>query len=274
VLVGSATSFGAEVGVIIAFPEEQAPQFAETSSVTTQLRLRETTFEALVLRKEDLKEFVERPIEVSAAVEGGRFSLLDEGGTQIAFKGLAQRTWSSGLSLDFHLNFEHASFDDVDGDSNGYLTNLGAQQRFFNGVLKIGGFFTWTFVDTEVLNFEQDAHSFGFGTLAAFQKDLGPLRLSGGVIYQFLRDTGDLQKSNNIFSFGVGTSILLGKRFTSDLEVFHINNINREEDPVIVGAGLTFLITPSWRLSLGWKTMQNIEDFTSHEGFLGTSVRF
>ncbi len=300
-LVWSTVSFSAEVTLDFNFPGvEEVEQVTETSTGTTQIRLQETTFESLVIptikpkiaqepevrveeaevegRKEQREVVVQRPLEVSSAVEAGRLSLFNEGGTQVAFRALLERTWDSGFSLDFNASFEHFSLDDVEVDGNGYLVNIGARQQFFEGVMRVGGFFTWlrsdVDVQTDVLDLDQQVNSFGFGIVTSFQKDFGPLALSGGVIYQFLRDTGDLERSNNIFSYGLALGIPMGRRLVGNLEVFQINNIDREDDPIIIGAGFTFFPSPRWGLTLGWKTIQNVDNFTSHEGTIGASVRF
>lgn len=286
------TSSGAPVTLRIIFPEEAA----ERATEVTQQQTQETTVETLLLplirpriatepetrleevevngQKELREVVVRRPLEISSLLEAGRLSLLDAGGTQVAVKALLEQNWESGLSLNLNLGFEHFSLDDGDGDGNSYLINLGAHQEFLHGLVKLGGLLTWRFVDTEVVDVRQEVHSFGFGVLAALEKDLGPLIVSGGIIYQFLQDTGDLERSNHLLSYGLGIGIPLGRQFVINLEAFQVNNIGRDEDPVIIGAGGTFFATKRWGVTLGWKTILNVDGFTSHEGVVGASARF
>jgi hypothetical protein len=291
-MVWPGISFGGPVTLRIIFPEDAADRATEV----TQQRALETTFESLVLppirpriatepetrleeievdgQKELREVVVRRPLEISSLLEVGRLSLLDADGTQVAVKALLEQNWESGLNLSLNLGFEHFNLDDGDGDGNSYLVNLGAHQEFLHGLVKLGGLLTWRFVDTDVVDVRQEVHSFGFGIFAAAEKDFGPLIVSGGLIYQFLQDTGDLERSNHLLSYGLEVGIPLGQRFIINLEVFQINNVERDEDPVIIGAGGTFYVTKRWGVTLGWKTILNVDGFTSHEGVVGASARF
>jgi hypothetical protein len=278
----------AEVSIDLVFPEEEVEQVLEQSVEMVQKQAESTTFEALVVppikpkiaaepeveMKEGRMVIVPRPLEISSAVEGGRISLLGQAGTQFSFKALAERDWHAGLTLDLNVAFEHFNLDDAAGDGNGVLVNLGARQDVLDGSVKIGGLLTWAYTDTEIIGLQHEVHSFGFGVLASFQKDLGPVILSGGVIYRFLQDTGDLERSTHILFYGLGLGIPIGRRFVANLEGFQINTLDRGDDPIIIGAGLTFFVTRRWGLTLGWKTTQNSDNYSAHEGTLGASVRF
>lgn len=286
-------SFGADVTLQFTFPQDR---IAEESTDGTQQQTLETTFGILVVpptkpeiaqepetrleevevegRVEKRRVIVRRPFEISSAVEGGRISLLDEDGTQIAFKALAEYTWDSGFSVYANGGFEYFTLDDVDGDGKGSLLNLGARQQFWDGMVKLGGLVTWRYTDVKIIDVSQDVHSLGGGLMAAFEKDLGPVTLSGGLIYQFLRDMGDLERSNHLLSYGVGVGVPIGRQFVANLETFQVNDLDRDADPVIIGASFSFFITRRWGLTLGWKTILNVDDYSSHEGTLGASARF
>jgi hypothetical protein len=262
------------VTIRILFPEVE---LAERATEGLQQRLQETTFEALVLDpiQPRITQAVERrPLEISSLLEIGRFSLLDEDGLQVAFKALAERSWESKLTLSLNAGYEHFSLDDLDGDGNGYLINLGAHREFLNGLIKAGGLLTWQFVEAEILGVSEEINSFGAGVFAAVRKDFGPVILSGGLLYKFLQDTGDSERSNHLLSYGMEVGVPIGQQFVVNLEVFQINDLERDEDPLIVGASVSFFATPRWGVTLGWKTILNIDGLTSHEGIVGASGRF
>lgn len=283
-------SFGADVNLDLVFPQDE---IAETSTTGTQSQLLETTFESLIIpflkpriarppaagpealaEAEQRREARRRPFEVSAMIEAGRLSILGEDGTQLAARALWEYSVVGGLTLYANLGFEYLDLDDIDGHSTGSALNLGVNKPLLNGLLKVGGFGTWRFTDVSIFNVDQEVHSFGGGLLTAFEKDLGTVILSGGVIYQFLRDTGDRDRNNHLLSYGLQVGVPIGQRLIVSVEVFQINNIERDNDPVVVGGSATYYFTQQWGLTLGGKTVLNLDNYDSYEGFLGTSARF
>ena len=295
-LAWNTSSMGQNVTLQVQFPEDQQEAVAEATTETRQQQALTLTFESLALppivpqiaqgpemtieevevegQKEERQVSIRRPLEIAAKVEAGRLELEDEDGTQVASRAVAQYTWESGFSLYGNLGFEYFDLDDIDGDGTGYLLNLGVSQELWDELVKVGTFFTWRFTETTIEDAEQDVHSFGGGLLVAGQRTLGPVILSGGLIYQFLQDTGDLDRDNHILSYGLGLGLPIGQRLVVSVQAFQINDLERDEDPVVVGSELTYFVTPRWGFTLGWKTILNVEDYTSHEGTLGASARF
>jgi hypothetical protein len=274
-------SFGAEVELDLVFPQDEV---ADTATAGLQTQVLETTFDSLLLpfpkpriarEAEEVKAAVQRrPLEISSMVEGGRFSLLNEDGTQLAVKALAEFDLQSELTMYANLGVEYLDFDDTGDNGKGYVLNLGVNRTWLNGLLKVGGLVTWQFTDVGIVNVTQSVNSLGGGVLVAIERELGPIILTGGVIYQYLRDWGDREGNNNYLSYGLQVGVPIGQRLVAAVEAFQINDLEHDADPVIVGASVTYYFTRQWGLTMGWKTTLNLDNYEAHEGTLGASVRF
>jgi hypothetical protein len=280
------------VTIRLVFPSDTVEQLADGN----QQRIQETPFETQVLpsvrpkivtepearpeevpeaeRKERRLGLLQRPVDISAAVEAGRISLLDVGGTQVAVKALAEYAWEGGLGASLTLGYQTSHLDAGQGRGQSVIASLGVHRQFLDGLVKLGGLFTGTWTEAEVEDVHQGGHSVGPGVLTSFQKDLGPLVLSGGMLYQFLYGTGDLHDTYHLLSYGLGVGVPVGRLAVVNLEAFQINDLQRNEDPLFVGASITYALSRRWGLTLGWKTVLHVEGFSSQEGTLGASTRF
>jgi hypothetical protein len=144
----------------------------------------------------------------------------------------------------------------------------------------VNGNYTYTAVDASDL---EDVNTFGAGFSVALTLDKGRFVGGGLVSYQFNADDSDnaddqqhLLKLGATAGFRLGTNVAVALfgLWTYDATAYSAIREGSDRDYFDLGLELTWNLSPTWKLTGGYKKILGLEDFDSNMVFLGTLWRF
>jgi hypothetical protein len=146
--------------------------------------------------------------------------------------------------------------------------------------LTANGNYTYTAVDSSDLD---NVNTFGGGVSVALTLDKGHFVGGGLVSYQFNADDSEaVDDKQHLFKLGITAGIRLGANvavalfatWTSDVTAYSEIRAGSDNDYFDLGLELTWNLSPTWKLTGGYKKILGLEDFDSNMVFLGTLWRF
>ena len=128
---------------------------------------------------------------------------------------------------------------------------------------------------------QDDYGVFGGGLFFSVGKDFGFLQATAGFSYSYAKmDLAIVQDFAHLLKFGAVVGVPIGQRLAVNLFVSDTLNVSDYDEKlddnnyVTLGAEAGFQLTRSWGLSLGYKTVLGISEYSSHEVYLGTLWKF
>ena len=127
----------------------------------------------------------------------------------------------------------------------------------------------------------EDYAAYGGGAHMALGKDWGVCKVTVGAAYLYTKYDFDSEDDHShLIKYGVILGVPIGQKLSGNL--FFIDNRNvtdyeydlSDTDFYTLGTEWIFSIAGSWVVSCGYRTILDYEDFTSHEGYLGSLIKF
>ena len=127
----------------------------------------------------------------------------------------------------------------------------------------------------------EDYAAYGGGAHMALGKDWGVCTLTVGVAYLYTQYSFDSEDDySHLLKYGLILGVPIGEKLAGNL--FFIDNRNvtdyeydlSDTDFYTLGTEWIFSIAGSWVISCGYRTILDYEDFSSHEGYLGSLMKF
>ena len=123
--------------------------------------------------------------------------------------------------------------------------------------------------------------AFGGGAFCSVGGMVGPVELTGAFSYSYSKmDVAFIQNFAHLIKFGGMAGIGIGSRFAVDLYVLDTQNLSDYVEEitgmnyVTIGVEGGFQPAGSWSLTLGYKTILALADYSSNEVYLGTLWKF
>ena len=144
----------------------------------------------------------------------------------------------------------------------------------------INGTYTHTAIDGADLS---DLNTFGGGASVSVTLDKGRFMGSGTLAYQFSADDSDsIDDHQHLLKLGIIAGVRLGRNavvslfgtWTADVTDYSALLGDIDQEYFDLGLELSWSLSSTWRLTGGYKTILGLENFASHQVFLGTLFRF
>jgi hypothetical protein len=146
--------------------------------------------------------------------------------------------------------------------------------------LTANGNYTYTAVDTDDL---ENVNTFGGGVSVTLTLDTGRFVGGGLVSYQFnADDSTNVDDQQHLLKLGATAGFRLGRSvavalfstWTYDATAYSAIREDSDADYFDLGLELTWNLSPTWKLTGGYKKILGLEGFDSNMVFLGTLWRF
>lgn len=265
---------------------------AVAPSTNSALNATLRTFDAVVMpdvspqtragREEKQKgEAKVKPGEISTDIEYETFTFVKQDGKSIAFRGAFERTTDSGgLGFGLRVAYSRVSFDKNDNQ-----LQTGEATAFIKiplgDFVEIGGNITGTVNRLKTASLDQNVNSLGYGPFLSLRAGFGAGHmLAGGVLYEIINPDEELDPSKEnlrVLAYGAMGVLSVGEKLAFSAEGFRMLNLEIEGDDdsfTVLHPQIHFYLSDSFGLTLGYKTVLEIDDYDSTEFTLGSSVRF
>ena len=126
-----------------------------------------------------------------------------------------------------------------------------------------------------------DYAAYGGGGHLALGKDFQVCEITLGVAYLYTKYDIDLEDDHShLFTYGIIAGVPVGRKLAANIYFTETRNVTDYERELIddrfftLGTEWILAVSGSWVFSCGYRTIIGYENYSSHEGYLGTLMTF
>lgn len=217
-----------------------------------------------------------KPAELSTDLEYESFSydgdFYDVNGSSIGLKAAYERMTSSTFSYGARLLYEKGNIKDSDYSPYFFAGHVFAKKWLGELIFVSGGFSYSSYKGGDDID---PLSSLGPVVSVGLEYYVGSVLIGGGVSYQYSKISFEEAKGYDFFengrsnlSFGLNGGYELGESMFIAAEFYKLTGLS------VIGTTLSYFVSETFALTLGYKTILGLEQFTNHKITLGSSVRF
>ena len=127
----------------------------------------------------------------------------------------------------------------------------------------------------------EDFANYGGGGYITLGKDLEIFKVTAGAAYMYTQYDLDLDDDHShLVKYGFILGLPIGRKLAANIYFIDTRNITDYDIELIddnfftLGTEWIISLARSWVISLGYRTILGLEDYESHEGYLGTTMKF
>lgn len=231
-----------------------------------------------VFRDEPKEKREKRPSEVSTDLEYESFSYSGgNSGSNWGIRMAYERNMPLGVDYGLRGIYQRGTVEDEDITTQNLSATFYMRRPFYRR-LKLVGSGTYSRYSAELGSDAEESlkslNTFSGAIAVAFEEYAAPFMFSGGVSYQLSYDDRDLPEGSDYSNFNASLVIVaaagmpLGDNMATNLEIYKASGF------AVLGASLSMLVSETFALTGGYKTILGIANYSTNELTVGSSVRF